>query len=118
MYHTIIAANPLVRRTRSNGMHNSKKQKLTLLSFQLRLLNFRENMGISDTNNQENKPTATNKNSGWQAEVIQVCNPTATEPQNIALAGTGSPMKEVVWRVSLLNFANRSAENTEIKKAV
>ncbi len=34
-----------------------------------------------------------------------------------ALAGTGTPTKELVWRVSLLNLARRNAENTEIKNA-
>ena len=31
-------------------------------------------------------------------------------------AGVGSPIKEVVWRVSLLNLAKRSAEKTLTKK--
>ena len=39
------------------------------------------------------------------------------QPQNNAFAGTGSPTTELVCRVSLLNLAKRSAENTEIKNA-
>ena len=31
--------------------------------------------------------------------------------------GTGSPTKELVWRVSLLNLASRSAENTDKRNA-
>ena len=44
--------------------------------------------------------------------------PTTNDPQNKAFAGVGRPIKEVVWRVSILNFPNRSAENTAIMNAV
>ena len=43
---------------------------------------------------------------------------TAKPPQNKALAGVGSPMKEVVCRVSKLNFAKRKAEKAAMSKAV
>ena len=43
--------------------------------------------------------------------------PATNDAQKRALAGTGTPIKELVWRVSLLNFAKRSAENTEIRNA-
>ena len=39
------------------------------------------------------------------------------EARNKAFAGTGSPTKELVWRVSLLNLASRSAENTDKRNA-
>lgn len=34
-----------------------------------------------------------------------------------ALAGVGSPIKLVVWRLSMLNFARRRAENAATSKA-
>ena len=37
--------------------------------------------------------------------------------QKMACAGTGRPKKDFVWRVSILNFANRSAEKTGIANA-
>ena len=39
------------------------------------------------------------------------------DPQKRALAGVGTPMKEVVWRSSKLNFANLNAENAAMMKA-
>ena len=39
------------------------------------------------------------------------------DPQKRAFAGVGSPMKDVVWRVSRLNFASLRAENAEMIKA-
>ena len=38
--------------------------------------------------------------------------------QKRALAGTGNPMNEVVWRVSMLNLASRRAENTGMSSAL
>ena len=61
MYHTMMAAKPLTCKKARSGIHTVRKIKLTLLSFQERLLNFRENIGISATNNQENRQTNTNK---------------------------------------------------------
>lgn len=61
MYHTIIAAKPLTFKNTRSGTQTIKKIKLTLLSFHERLLNFNENMGISDTSNQENRQTSTNR---------------------------------------------------------
>ena len=57
IYHTIAAANPLTPNKISSGMHTIRKEKLTLLSFQDRFLNFNENIGISDTNSHEKSIT-------------------------------------------------------------
>ena len=57
IYHTITAENPLIPRNSSNGMQIIRNMKLTLLSFQERFLNFRENMGISATSNHEKSIT-------------------------------------------------------------
>lgn len=37
-----------------------------------------------------------------------------TEMTAIAFAGVGNPLKDVVWVVSILNFASRSAAQTGI----
>ena len=52
------------------------------------------------------------------SETRKSCPPTTNDPQNKALAGVGSPMKDVLWRVSMLNLPKRNAENTAIIKAV
>ena len=57
MYHTITAAKPLTFKKTRSGMQTIRKMKLILLSFHERLLNFNENIGISDTSNHENKQT-------------------------------------------------------------
>ena len=51
------------------------------------------------------------------SETKKSCVPTTKEAQNNAFAGTGNPTKEIVWRVSLLNFASRNAENMDNKNA-
>ena len=50
-------------------------------------------------------------------EYVEYENATINADQKMACAGTGSPKKEVVWRVSILNFANRSAEKTGMTNA-
>ena len=52
------------------------------------------------------------------SEISMGCIPATNDAQKRALAGTGTPIKELVWRVSLLNLARRNAENTEIRNAV
>ena len=44
--------------------------------------------------------------------------PTMSDAQKIALAGVGMPMNPVCWRSSILNFANRQAENAATRNAV
>ena len=52
------------------------------------------------------------------SEVRNECPPTTNEPQNKAFAGVGSPMKELLWRGSMLNLPNRKAENAAMMNAV
>ena len=48
-----------------------------------------------------------------------MCSPAWQMPiQKRALAGTGNPMNEVAWRVSMLNLANRNAEKTGMSSAL
>ena len=57
MYQTMIAAKPLIPRKMRNGIHTIRKMKLILLLLHDRFLNFKENIGISDTSNHENRQT-------------------------------------------------------------
>ena len=66
IYHKMIAANPLTPKKINKGIHTIKKIKLILLSFQDKLLNLRENMGISDTNSHEKGMTNSRIYTGWQ----------------------------------------------------
>ena len=73
-------------------------------------------MGISAIKRQENNNTNNSKQTALkhpQRRSSSVL--VAKAPQNNALAGTGNPMNELVWRLSLLNLASRNAENTEIR---
>lgn len=56
----MIAAKLQIPRKTSNGTHTIRKIKLVLFSFHDRLLNFSENIGISETNNQEERQTSNN----------------------------------------------------------
>ena len=59
-----------------------------------------------------------NNDTRQTSSFIGVPVPATNDAQKRALAGTGTPIKELVWRVSLLNLARRNAENTEIRNAV
>lgn len=59
IYHTMMAAKPLIPKKISMGMQTIRKRKLTLLSLQDKFLNLSENMGISDTNSPEKSITNT-----------------------------------------------------------
>ena len=54
----MIAAKLLIPKKTRNGIHTIKKMKLILLSFYDRFLNFKENIGISDTSSPENRQTS------------------------------------------------------------
>ena len=66
IYHTMMAAKALICNIARSGMQTIRKIKLVLLSFHERFLNFKENIGISETNNQENTQTNANRYRGWQ----------------------------------------------------
>ena len=86
-------------------------------------LNFIENIGISLTRRSE----STAEHAGM-SHVLSVNTPTmllrsnceiyANEPQIRAHDGGANPMKFSLWRVSILNFPKRNAENTAMIKAV
>ena len=54
----MMAAKLLIPNKIRKGMQIIRKMKLTLLSLHDRFLNFKENMGISDTSNHENRHTS------------------------------------------------------------
>ena len=89
-----------------------------MLLFQLKFLNFIENIGISETRKYEKR----NISPMISAQACSIPNshslpPTMSDDQKSAFAGVGKPMNDVVWRVSMLNFAKRQAENTARRKA-
>ena len=53
----MMAAKLAISRNTRKGMQIIRNIKLILLSFHERFLNFRENIGISDTNSHENRHT-------------------------------------------------------------
>ena len=67
----MIAAKLLIPKKTRNGIHTIKKMKLTLLSFQDKFLNLRENIGISDISNHEKSITNNRMYKGWQLSDIR-----------------------------------------------
>lgn len=86
-----------------------------LLSAHERFFILSENIGSSETINNDCIPIKMSKILGSVIQRITKLGAVYknTNPdQKIAFPGVGSPMNELVWRVSILNLANRSAENT------
>lgn len=64
IYQTIMAEKLQIPMKRRRGMQTIRKMKQVLLSFHDRFLNFKENIGISETRSQENIPTNNNRQKG------------------------------------------------------
>jgi len=91
-----------------------------LLLFQSNDLNFNEKSGNSATSKYENITVAANIKKRLSVSVAHEYPPDEikhNEHINNALAGVGNPINESVCRESMLNFANRNAENTAIINA-
>jgi hypothetical protein len=79
-------------------------------------------MGISETINKQKMITKPKTTTTLSVELDAAQGKTTgiegiNEAQNNPLAGTGKPKKEVVCRVSILNFANRKAVKTGKRNA-
>ena len=99
-------------------MAKPAKQYFTSLPLNDHCLNFRANSGNSHTSRKlVMKISASTRYNDQLWLVIQLGLLTTSEPQNSALAGVGTPMKEVVWRSSRLNFASLRAEKAAMMKA-
>ena len=95
-YHEIIATGARYPKA-SIGIETIRNIYLVLLLFQLKFLNFIENIGISEIRKYENKNINANNNA--QACSIPINHsrpPTINDDQNSALAGVGKPINEVV----------------------
>ena len=84
-------------------------------------LTLSENMGSSDTRSNDPAKASTDRpitHSVRSAATAAGCcsairaSEASNDDQKMACAGTGKPMKEVVWRASLLNLASRRADPT------
>lgn len=105
-------------RYRKNGDGETYKAILHSLPLNDHCLNFRANSGNSHTSRKlVMKISASTRYIDQLWLVIQLGLLTTSEPQNSALAGVGTPMKEVVWRSSRLNFASLRAEKAAMMKA-
>ncbi len=81
-------------------------------------LNLRANIGISAIRSHElTMMPIRSRGREYAQNIICVPSPTMSEPQKRALAGVGSPMNDVVWRVSRLNFASLRAEKAAMMYA-
>ena len=117
-YHKMMAAKQLAPK-RKQGMQPKMKMNLTLFFSQLKFLNFRANMGTSQTSNMQKSNMKRKRNTALNlSETKKACCPNTSEPQKSALAGVGRPMNWLLCRSSKLNLANRNAEKAAIIKAV
>lgn len=109
---------PHATEPRSTSTLKAANRYFTSLPLKPQCLNFRANMGISATSIQELKRIPSNSN-GMNHEYCSNSGPkpTISEPQKRALAGVGSPMNDVVCRVSMLKLARRRAEKAATKYA-
>ena len=106
-----------------NTKDTPKKLILSLLSLQLRFLNFKENKGISAINNTDITTVARIKSSGIAIQVLRELPAwnsviKGKERKNKVFAGVGKPIKLSVCLSSTLNFANRYAEKAGIISAI
>src|SRR5574344_2055909 len=87
------------------------------LLFHFRLCSLKLNKGNSDINNRDRITERTERN---MALLMQGKSETMKGRDNIikAFAGVGNPIKEEVWRLSMLNLANRKADSMGISSAV
>lgn len=84
------------------------------------------NLSANKGNSATNKYAATTGNTNTKISFEKMAlNPTesycitnGTLAINIALAGVGTPINESLWRVSILNLANRNAENTGMSNQI
>ena len=132
MYINIVVDIPMAPNNMISIIAEIIRIYCSLAFFQLNEDIFNENIGISDTRSSDVATAVTDRNmisaSGGIA-VVKCDNGSAphkvsveekatiSADQKIACAGTGSPKKDVVWRVSMLNLASRRPEKTGITNA-
>lgn len=83
-------------------------------------LTFNENIGIGETSRADKTKTIAIMAIGEAVNtsnqsLYELLSPSITPTINMAFAGVGSPINEVVCWVSILKIANLSAEKTAIK---
>ena len=94
---------------------------------QPKCLNFNENIGNSETKSKDVAITITIIATGLEQKSVnqldvpffnRISDVDTNDDRNNALAGVGKPIKLLVCLSSILNFANRNAENAGTKKAM
>ena len=101
------------------GIQVKIKINLILLSCQERFLNLRANMGISATKRKQDNNMNMKRKKALnfsETEKTVIAHNQRSPKQGVGRVGT--PMKDDVCRVSILNLANRKAEKAAIRKAV
>ena len=131
IYNNIVADTPIAPKRGISIIEEMMRVNRELFSFKLNEDSFSENIGISVTRRSDvaiaktdilisvtSGDTAVIRcDNGINPNVVEEENATISADQKIACAGTGSPKKDVFWRVSILNLANRRAEKTGMANA-
>ena len=93
-YHATMIANAEIPKMATNGQQVIKKIYFTSLPLKPQCLNFKANIGISDTSSHEliKIPAMIKYNTHeWFSNLSPT--PTMSDPQKSALAGVGNPIK-------------------------
>ncbi len=95
-----------------------RKVNLTLLSDQVKFLNFNANSGMGETMSHENKMVMVSKVMPPNQETGKMAMSDGNPQMKSACAGVGTPMNASLCRVSILNLANRTAAKTGSAKPI
>lgn len=109
---------PPTPRVAQNAMAAATRIKRGALSLSLRFLNFNENILRGEFISQHSIRSTGRNTKLEKRESAPFMNVAVYPIQNIAFAGIGIPMNDVVCRVSILNLARRIAPATGISNAV
>ena len=112
-YKMMIKGIPTNCKVISNRMLNPKNTNFVRFPTQPKCLNFKANKGISEISKTLKTIEIILKMQGLKLNpILPYLKIKGIEQIKIALAGVGTPIKEVVCLVSLLNLARRIAEKT------
>ena len=104
--------------TTKRSTARKRNRNLTLLSDQLKFLNFKANRSILDTNSREKATQIQANTTGLRTKSKKGASKSGNAVIKRAFAGVGNPLKESDCVSSRLKIAKRNADATAISKAV
>lgn len=118
MYESIIKGKAPAFKITNRNTDRARKVNLIWLLAHEKSLNFRANNSKGATSNNENTIVIPVNTGAVKTIALIDSGKKTSDVKNNAFAGVGTPIKESVCRVSMLNLANLSAEKTAIISAM